>query len=140
MPSKSLFAPGQICYPDEVQAALRQAGLHGITLIGRHVRGEWDHVDEKRRRVNRWAISHPQDERRLPVISRFALPDGRQVAVITRHVHIPAKRQTRLCLWPPQAVKKPAENGDTGQPAKQTQPVRKRKKRPDRSRQLEVRL
>lgn len=134
MPSKSLFAPGQICYPDEVQAALRQAGLHGITLIGRHIRGEWGHVDEKRRRVNRWAISHPQEERRLPVISRFALSDGRQVAVITRHVHTPAERQTHLCLWPPQAVKKPAKNGgetngDTGQRAKKAQPARKRKKR-----------
>lgn len=134
-----LFAPGQICYPDEVQAALHQAGMQGITLIGRHVQGEWGHVDEKRR-LNWWAITHPQDGRRLPVISRFILPDGRQVAVITRHVHTPAKRQTRLTLWPPPVIKKLAEHGvEMEQGSGQAQPSRKRKKRPEYCRRREAR-
>lgn len=107
-PSKPLFAPGQICYPDEVQQLLAQAGIQGIALVCQHLTGQWGEVDHKRQWLNRWAIAHPQDERRLPIISRFSLPGSRQVMVITYHVHAPARRRTHLALWPP-ALKTPLE-------------------------------
>lgn len=106
-----LFAPGQICYPDEIQVLLRQADVPGVVLVCRHLAGDWGEVDEKRRWVNRWVIANPQDERKLPIISRFTLPGGQQVAIFTQHVHEPAKRKTTLSLWPP-VIKKPlAEDG-----------------------------
>ncbi len=110
MRAKTCFAPGTICYPDEMQVVLRQAGVQGVALVCRHLAGDWGDVDEKRRQVNRWVIAHPQDKRKLPVISRFALPDGRQAAVITRHVYEPARRETTLSLWPPTVNKTTAES------------------------------
>ncbi len=110
MRAKPLFAPGTICYPDEMQVVLRQAGVQGIALVCRHLAGDWGDVDEKRRQVNRWVIAHPQDKRKLPLISRFTLSDGRQVAVITRYVYEPARRQTTLSLWPLAVNKTAAES------------------------------
>jgi hypothetical protein len=110
MRAKPLFAPGEICYPKEMQGVLRQAGVQGIALVCRHLAGDWGDVDEKRRQLNRWVIAHPLDKRKLPVISRFALPDGRQVAIVTRCVHQPARRETTLSLWPPAVNKTAAES------------------------------
>ncbi|MCQ3972413.1 MAG: hypothetical protein DPW09_03080 [Anaerolineae bacterium] len=110
MRAKPLFAPGTICYPDEMQVVLRQAGVQGIALVCRHLAGDWGDVDEKRRQVNRWVIAHPQDKRKLPLISRFTLSDGRQVAVITRYVYEPARRETTLSLWPPDVKRTAAES------------------------------
>jgi hypothetical protein len=93
-----------------MQVVLRQAGVQGIALVCRHLAGDWGDVDEKRHQLNRWVIAHPLDKRKLPVISRFALPDGRQVAIITRHVHQPARRETTLSLWPPAVNKTAAES------------------------------
>lgn len=121
-----LFAPGQICYPDEIQVLLRQARVPGIVLVCRHLAGDWGEVDEKRRRVNRWVIANPQDERKLPIISRFTLPGGQQVAILTRHVHEPARRKTTLSLWPPVIKKPPAEDG-TGQLPQQNRVGKKKR-------------
>lgn len=103
MPAKTLFAPGQICYPDEAQAALHQAGLQGIALICRHLAGDWGDVDEKRRQVNRWVLTHKEDTRQppIPIISRFSLPGDQQVLIITQNVYLPARRRTTLSLWSP---------------------------------------
>lgn len=111
MRAKPLFAPGTICYPDETQVVLRQAGVQGIALLCRHLAGDWGNVDEKRCQINWWVIAHPQDKRKLPVISRFALPDGRHVIVITRYVYEPARRETTLSLWPPDVKRTAAESG-----------------------------
>jgi hypothetical protein len=61
-------------------------------------------------------IAHPQDRRKLPVISRFALPDGRHVVVITRYVYEPARRKTTLSLWPPAFNKTAAEGRPSRRP------------------------
>jgi hypothetical protein len=110
MQPKPLFAPGTIYYPNEVQVVLRQAGVQGITLLCRHLSEDWGEVDEKRRQLNRWVIAQPQDKRKLPILSRFTLPNGRQVAVITRYVSEPARRETRLSLWPPAVEKTVVES------------------------------
>ncbi len=98
---RSLFAPGQICYPDEVQQVLARAGVQGVTLICRHITGQWGDIDPRRQRLNRWALTQPQAEPRLPIISRYSLPGGRQVMLITYHARSSARRRTQLVLWPP---------------------------------------
>jgi hypothetical protein len=72
-------------------------------------------------------IAHPQDKRKLPVISRFALPDGRHVVVITRYVYEPARRKTTLSLWPP--VNKTVAESRPGRRSKQNHAGLKRQPR-----------
>lgn len=92
-----LFAPGRVIYPPRVQRALRRAGRHGVTLLARHLSGEWGQVDLKRSRVNRWAIAHTQDHNK-PVISRFPLSAEERILIITRHLHTPGRRETTFIL------------------------------------------
>lgn len=93
----SLFSPGRVIYPPPAQRALRRAGLHGITLLARHLTGEWGQVDLKRSRVNRWAIAHTQDHNK-PVISRFPLSAEERILIITRRLHTPGRKETTFVL------------------------------------------
>lgn len=93
----SLFSPGRVIYPPRVQRALRRAGQYGVTLLARHLTGEWGQVDLKRSQVNRWAIAHTQDHNK-PVISRFPLSAEERILIITRHLHTPGRRKTTFIL------------------------------------------
>ncbi|MCL4303969.1 MAG: hypothetical protein KJ077_50260 [Anaerolineae bacterium] len=93
----SLFSPGRVIYPPRVQRALRRAGVHGVSLLARHLTGEWGQVDLKRSRVNRWAIAHRQDHNK-PVISRFPLSPEERILIITRRLHTPGRRETTFIL------------------------------------------
>jgi hypothetical protein len=76
---------------------LRRAGLPGVTLLIRHLCGDWGQVDPKRALVNRWAIAQVKDHPK-PVISRFPLSAETRVWLITRHPHTPGRRQTTFIL------------------------------------------
>lgn len=93
----SLFSPGRVIYPPRVQRALRRAGVHGVSLLARHLTGEWGQVDLKRSRVNRWAITHTQDHNK-PVISRFSLSAEERILIITRRLHTPGRKETTFVL------------------------------------------
>ena len=94
---EALFAPGRISYPPEAQLVLRRAGMQGVALLARHLRGEWGDADDKRRQVNQWAIANRYPHNK-PVISRYQLPDGVQVMLITRRLYVRGQRQTTFSL------------------------------------------
>jgi hypothetical protein len=95
--ANALFAPGRISYPPEAQRALRRARVQGIALLVRHLSGDWGEIDDKRQQVNHWAITHRCAHHR-PVISRYRLPGGGQVMLITRRLHVRGQRQTTFSL------------------------------------------
>ena len=92
----ALFAPGAMLYTPAVLTAMREAGTNGLSLIYRHIRGDWGEAID----AGQWAINEdvvnggPEEE----IVSRYLYPDDVQIVLITSYPHTPSLRWTEICL------------------------------------------
>lgn len=79
MPNKQrLFALGRVFGTPGALKALSEAQVDGLSLLARHVTGDWGEMDEADQQANRLAL---EDGSR--VFSSYWLPTGVKVWVIT---------------------------------------------------------
>lgn len=73
-----LFSPGRLLVASDALTTLRATGIPVITVLLRHVAGDWGTVSDEDRQQNDLSISAG-----LRLISLYRLPDQSRVLVIT---------------------------------------------------------
>jgi hypothetical protein len=73
-----LFALGTVVATHGALAALRDAGLSPLELLGRHAAGDWGEIHPDDHGLNEWAIVH--DAR---ILSVYPLATGETIWIIT---------------------------------------------------------
>ncbi len=92
----ALFAPGDLVATPNALAAMRALGTNGLSLICRHIRGDWGEAID----AGQWAINEdvvdggPEEE----IISRYLFPDDVEIVLITSYPQTPSLRWTEICL------------------------------------------
>jgi hypothetical protein len=74
----SRFAPGTIVATPGALEAFERTGDEPLTLLARHLSGDWGDVPEEDAQENEYSIS-----RRLRILSAYTLSDGTKVWLIT---------------------------------------------------------
>ncbi len=72
------FEPGAVVATPGALEELGQAGLSPLSLLQRHVSGDWGDVDTHDRRANNAALKHG-----TRLLSSYTLPGGGKVWIIT---------------------------------------------------------
>lgn len=72
------FAPGAILATPAALAALAQANITPLSLLRRHLCGDWGDLDDLDRQQNNFALAMS-----ARLLSSYALPGGAKVWVIT---------------------------------------------------------
>lgn len=75
---RAKFSMGKLVATPAALQALREAQVHEVKLLARHVTGDWGELDDFDRSQNEKAIV--EGER---ILSRYNLPNGQGVYVIT---------------------------------------------------------
>jgi len=75
---KPLFRPGRLLVASDALTALRENGIAVISVLLRHVTGDWGTVSDEDGRQNNLSISAG-----LRLISLYRLPDRTRILVIT---------------------------------------------------------
>ncbi|CAG4906483.1 hypothetical protein [Paraburkholderia saeva] len=75
---KPLFRPGRLLVASDALTALRANGIPVISVLLRHVAGDWGTVSDEDRQQNDLSISTG-----LRLISLYRLPDRTRILVIT---------------------------------------------------------
>ncbi|CAG4897055.1 hypothetical protein [Paraburkholderia gardini] len=75
---KPLFRPGRLLITPEAQAKLQTSQIPVISVMLRHIAGDWGCVSDEDRRENDLSIKAG-----LRLISLYPLPDGARILVIT---------------------------------------------------------
>jgi hypothetical protein len=92
----ALFAPGAIFYSSAVLTAMREAGTNGLSLIYRHIRGDWgEAIDADQRAINEDVVDGGPEEE---IVSRYLFPGDVEIVLITSYPHTPSLRWTEICL------------------------------------------
>ena len=73
-----LFETGPVIVTPGALEALARAGIELSSLVGRHVRGDWDELSAADRRENLFGVIYD-----LRVSSVYTLPTGERVYVVT---------------------------------------------------------
>jgi len=75
---------------------MREAGTNGLSLIYRHIQGDWgEAIDAGQRAINEnVADGGPEEE----IVSRYLFPDDVEIVLVTSYVHTPSLRWTEICL------------------------------------------
>ncbi len=76
--SKPLFKPGQIMSTPGALEAMKLAGVNGLELLARHVKGDWGEVDEHDAKENDFSV-----EKGFRILSAYTLSTGVKVWIIT---------------------------------------------------------
>ncbi len=76
---KPLFRPGRLLVASDALTALRASGIPVISVLLRHVAGDWGTVSDEDRQQNDLSISAG-----LRLISLYPLPDQTRILVITQ--------------------------------------------------------
>jgi len=76
--SKPLFKLGQIVSTPGALEEMKLAGVNGLELLARHVRGDWGEVDEHDARENDFSV-----ENGFRILSAYTLETGVKVWIIT---------------------------------------------------------
>ena len=72
------FKLGKLAATPGALDALAEAGIHPLTLIGRHVAGDWGDLDREDWRMNNWSVKNGER-----ILSNYPLPNGVRVWIIT---------------------------------------------------------
>ncbi|CAE6886924.1 hypothetical protein R75471_02137 [Paraburkholderia domus] len=75
---KPLFRPGRLLVASDALTALRENGIAVISVLLRHVAGDWGTVSDEDRQQNDLSISAG-----MRLISLYRLPDRTRILVIT---------------------------------------------------------
>ena len=75
---KALFSLGQIVGTPGALRALEEAGQHPLTLLARHVTGDWGELDEEDQAENDLSV-----EQGFRIVSAYTLETGTRVWIIT---------------------------------------------------------
>ena len=82
--SQPRFNLGQMVATPSALAALGVVGYSPLQLLSRHVTGDWGDLGTADKKANDEACSHEGDwERMERILSRYNLPNGQAVYVIT---------------------------------------------------------
>ncbi len=75
---KPLFHPGRLLVAPAAHAALRANGIPVISVLLRHIAGDWGDLSDEDRQQNDLSIAAG-----LRLLSLYRLPDGARVLVVT---------------------------------------------------------
>ena len=105
------FAPGAIFCSQAALAAMQEVGTNGLSLIYRHICGDWgEAIDAGQRAINEdVADGGPEEE----IVSRYLFPDDVEIVLITSYVYTPSLRWTEICL-PEEVIPVEAYQGRNG--------------------------
>jgi hypothetical protein len=90
------FASGEITCTAAALAAIREAGATALTLLCRHLTGDWEGISEKQTALNRQTIETCSDL--ADIVSRYRLAADVEVVIITYYPASPSLRWTDICL------------------------------------------
>ena len=92
---KALFAPGEIVCSPACSTAIKKGGATGLTLLCRHITGQWGVIDARQQVINEAAVNGGSEQE---IVSRHALADGIEIVLITSYPRTPSLRWTEICL------------------------------------------
>ncbi len=93
----ALFAPGDMTCTPAALAAMKEAGTTtGLSLIYKHIRGDWGCVSREQGKINNMVARGESEE---DIVSRYPFPgDAIEIVLITSYVHTPSLRWTEIVL------------------------------------------
>lgn len=115
---KAWFSSGFVTYTRPARSAAQEAGLPLVGCLWRHLTGDFGQISDEQAVRNTQVLAAGNDKIPLhdDIESRFALPDGQQLVLITHYAHSPGLRWTDICLGSEVVDGRPASDETTCDP------------------------